>query len=441
MTTITPIPTPVPSRTQDAATFVSAADATLGALPQFVTETNIVAGEVQTNRNASDASASAASTSANNAAASASAASSSANAGAWVNTGVYSLNQSAISQINFATYRKITAISVTTIDPANDPTNWVNPTSLKRVRVARTNNTQLVASDTGKLIDITSGSFTQTLASTSSRGNGWTVRIKNSGTGDIGITTDGVTYFMYPGEVRDIICDGTSDTSTVIHPFYRVWTSTATNNFTKPPGYSYFGGLAWSGGASGQKSSNTSLLSLGGPGGGCFPFSLPNTSVPSLGTVTVGAGGASVSSDVAGNAGGETSVLGLLFVCGGTSTSANLGGMVVPTTGVTTANLSFPSGLGFDAGVSGFSVYGGLSSSGSSGAAGKTSFGGACGGSLSSTNVILPTGISASGGNGGTGSTIGIGVDGSSPGGGGGASRTAASGNGARGEVRMWGIV
>lgn len=44
MSTITPLPTP-PSST-DAVNFNSRADAFLGALPQFVTETNTVAAEV-----------------------------------------------------------------------------------------------------------------------------------------------------------------------------------------------------------------------------------------------------------------------------------------------------------------------------------------------------------------------------------------------------------
>jgi len=46
MTTITPLPTPAPSRTEPAATFIAEGDALLGALPTMVTETNVVVGEV-----------------------------------------------------------------------------------------------------------------------------------------------------------------------------------------------------------------------------------------------------------------------------------------------------------------------------------------------------------------------------------------------------------
>lgn len=53
MTTVTPLPTPVPSR-QDPANFATRADEFLSALPTFGTELNLVAGEVNTN--ASDAS-------------------------------------------------------------------------------------------------------------------------------------------------------------------------------------------------------------------------------------------------------------------------------------------------------------------------------------------------------------------------------------------------
>jgi len=67
---ITPLPTP-PSRSDDEATFVSRANAFIGALPTFVTETNAEAAAVDADRVAAAASASAASGSASAAAASA----------------------------------------------------------------------------------------------------------------------------------------------------------------------------------------------------------------------------------------------------------------------------------------------------------------------------------------------------------------------------------
>jgi len=87
MTTITPLPTPAPSSSMTQEEFDAAADALLGALPTFVTQTNAVASETGTAKTNAEtaetnaaASASAASTSESNAAASASAAAGSASA-------------------------------------------------------------------------------------------------------------------------------------------------------------------------------------------------------------------------------------------------------------------------------------------------------------------------------------------------------------------------
>lgn len=87
-----------------------------------------------------EASESAAALSETNAAASATAAASAAGAAAWA-AGTYALNACAISQINYQTYRKITASSMTTVDPANDPTNWTPLGGLLTVNVTGTTHT------------------------------------------------------------------------------------------------------------------------------------------------------------------------------------------------------------------------------------------------------------------------------------------------------------
>lgn len=96
MTTITALPTP-PSR-DDPANFATRADAFLGALPDFVTETNTVAGEVNTNASNAATSASNASTSASNASTSAS------NAATSENNAATSEANAATSEANAANY-------------------------------------------------------------------------------------------------------------------------------------------------------------------------------------------------------------------------------------------------------------------------------------------------------------------------------------------------
>lgn len=136
MTTITALPTP-PS-TADPTNFNARANAFLAALPTFATETNTVASEVNANKVATDNNVSTATSQAliatsqaSVATAASTAATTTANAAAWVNGNTYALNANAISQQDYLTYRKITASSVTTIDPKFDPTNWtcLSPTS------------------------------------------------------------------------------------------------------------------------------------------------------------------------------------------------------------------------------------------------------------------------------------------------------------------------
>ncbi len=121
---ISVLPT-APARSQTAATFVTNADAFVAALATFRTEANALGAQATIDAATASAAATSATTSASNAAASATAAGTSAGATAWITGTTYALNGSAISQIDFQTYRKITASSVTTTDPKNDAVNWV----------------------------------------------------------------------------------------------------------------------------------------------------------------------------------------------------------------------------------------------------------------------------------------------------------------------------
>lgn len=82
-------------------------------------------------------------------------------------------------------------------------------------RSARTSNTALGTADKGTLIDITSGTFTQTFDAAATLGDGWWCYLRNSGTGvvtldpDAAETIEGVaTKALDPGQTVIVQCDG-----------------------------------------------------------------------------------------------------------------------------------------------------------------------------------------------------------------------------------------
>jgi len=84
-------------------------------------------------------------------------------------------------------------------------------------RVTRTSNTILTSANLGRFIDVTSGTFTQTLDPAATIGADWFVYYRNSGTGVVTIdpdsaeTIDGAaTYIIGPGDYALIQCDGSS---------------------------------------------------------------------------------------------------------------------------------------------------------------------------------------------------------------------------------------
>lgn len=85
------------------------------------------------------------------------------------------------------------------------------------IRSARTSNTLLGVSDIGKVIDITSGTFSQTFAAAATLGAGWFVWLKNTGTGTITLdpnaseTIDGAaTKVATQDAIYMIFCDGSN---------------------------------------------------------------------------------------------------------------------------------------------------------------------------------------------------------------------------------------
>ncbi|MFZ3286532.1 MAG: hypothetical protein WA191_06745 [Telluria sp.] len=443
---ITALPDAPNPATMTATEFSSAAAASVLAQKAMTPELNTFGTQANALAVAVNADATSAATSETNAASSATAAAVTAGAAAWV-AGTYAFNANAISPLDGQTYRNYVSAGVRNTDPKNDPTNWVKlgASTPTLTRSPRTANTILGASDAATLIDITTGTFTQTFDAAATLGSGWFCYLRNAGTGDITLDPnaseliDGLaTYVMYSGETRLVQCTGTAFTSVVLSPFYRSFTASGT--FTKPPGYSYFGGLIWSGGASGQRTNSATTLSAGGAGGGCGDFHLPASVVGTTETVTIGAGGAAVTAVAVGNVGGNSTFGSLVSAFAGLNWAA--GGSVV--SGLITGAIH---SFGYEGGegvqnTSGRTIWGGMSPSANASAAGSTAwYGGACGGCLDAAATVRAPGTSRFGGAGGAALSATNGVVGAVPGGGGGATQTgAASGAGGAGELRVWGI-
>lgn len=312
-------------------------------------------------------------------------------------------------------------------------------------RSARTSNTALVASDSGKLIDITSGTFTQTFEACAALGSGWFVYLRNAGAGDITLdpnaseTIDGLTsYVMYPGEVRIIQCDGTALRTIVLNAFYKVFATSGT--FTKPPGYALVEGMAWGGGASG--SSSSSAGGAGGGGAAGCPFRFVTSSLASSVSVTIGSGGNPVTGAFAAGLAGGSTTFGSLFTAPGAPAGAvavgGSGGSVV-------AGLAGWAGQSGGSGAGAASVYAGGAGAGQnsgSAASGGSSIYGAGGGGNGGTATPGDGGASVFAGAGGAGGNAVDGSPGAAPGGGGGGTRTGTqSGAGGSGELRIWGVI
>jgi hypothetical protein len=307
------------------------------------------------------------------------------------------------------------------------------------VRVARTSNTALAAANKGNLIAITSGTFTQTFVAAATLGNGWFAYIQNSGTGDITLdpdgseTIDGLTsYIMYPSEVRLVQCDGAALRTIVLNAFNRTFTSSGT--FTKPPGYSQFEGLMWSGGCGGTRV--TSGGNAGG-GGGCLPFVFLSSALSASETVTIGAGGAG-SATTSPNIGGS-STFGGKTVTGGQS--PNGGGSIPRSDDVWSCHQGF-AGASANSGRAGRGSYGGgaggFLNEGDYSAGGDSVYGGGGGGG-GWDGITRAGGTSVFGGAGGQGGPSP--QNGTVPGGGGGAGYFTTGGSGARGELRILGVI
>jgi hypothetical protein len=321
--------------------------------------------------------------------------------------------------------------------------DWLSVGSL--ALQVRTSNVILAADDYGANIQYTgAGGFTQTFQPVATFGSGFYIYLRNDTTGNLTLdpdgseTIDGLTsYIMYPGEMRFIQLNaaGTALVSIVMRTFEVTFDSSGT--FTTPPGYKAFAAKVWSAAGSGERTNNAGVVSKGGGGGGCFEQVVPSGAVGSSETITVGAGGAAVTTVASGNLGGQSSFGTLLVVY--PAPSAHLGGSIGYASSAQDNSTSAVASFAGAGTAGGNTIWGGAGGSGTQGgftAAGNSVNGGAGGGGLSDAAVLGAAGLSIYGGNGGAASSASNGTAGAQPGGGGGATQTGTQ-SGAGGDGRV----
>jgi hypothetical protein len=369
----------------------------------------------------------------------------------WVSGTTYTVGDQRYSSTDFQTYRRKTNGAGTT-DPISDPTNWAAATvrtgTGAPVIDQRTTITIIGSADLSHFIEFTASTatdLTQTIGQVAGLPSGFFFWIKNASAKTItlspyaGDTIDGLAgYKMFPGEGRLFLKQSSTNLSTqVFHAFYREITVTEVD-MPIPPGYTAFGGYLWSAGASGQRTNNVAVVSLGGPGGGCFPFLIPANLFSATETITIGSGGAAVTGVADGNIGGNSSIGSILTVYGA---QFSYGGSVVSGLYVVSspANFEGMSNTGSPRGT----IYGGGAPQSDGAADGNNSlYGGAPGGSLTASAVVRAPGTSQFGGDGGVAHSTTSGEVGTGPGAGGGATQTGtASGPGTDGKCIMYGVM
>jgi hypothetical protein len=466
---ITALPTP-PS-TNDPTNFNTRADAFLGALPAFVTQANTVAGEVSTS--ATQVAADRIQTSADRVAAAASAASALAAPGTnatsatslTIGVGSKSLTldqtgkaftlgqrvsiaitatptnrmSGVITAFNSSSGAMTVSVDYVPAGASGSASAWTlgldaqpggSVAGFTGVRTLAA--TDVVAiSDMGKVLRAT-GNVSLTMLVASSAVAASSVLIKNDTASNVititragSDTLDGLTsYKIYPGEAR-LFEPATASTwiSQVITPFYMVWT-TSDAAFVWPPGYLAFAGEGWgAGGRGGDMSGGTS--GSGGSGAPCIPYTILASAVTigTSATVTVGASN-----------GANSDLASLVGFPGGVAGSNITNNTLARKWDGTTANNGSIDEL----------FSGGLPGAAGPGQPGQGSLlgggGGGGGGSSGGSG-----GLSKKGGRGGDGGGNSLAPQaGSAPGGGGGGAATftyTTGANGARGEVRMQGMV
>lgn len=263
-----------------------------------------------------------------------------------------------------------------------------------------TSGMSFTANPTGMVVRVKNG-FTNTATMTLQLDSATALTVKNM----YGAALSGRE--VVAGAYSTYVCDGTN---WILVDGYRLWTVTlitATNAaWPVPTGTREMKIEGWGGGGSGGGQADGDKRGGGGGGGGYF-FKYYNGAMDATLAITIGAGGAAVTTGATGNTGGNTTVVG-----------ANLGTLA--------ANGGFGGGNGLSTGAGGGSASGGdINITGGAGSTGGF------------TSIYGIGGSSPRGGNGGAES---VGAAGIVPGGGGsGENHTGGnSGAGAAGRVLIW---
>jgi hypothetical protein len=183
------------------------------------------------------------------------------------------------------------------------------------IREARTSNTILGVADSGKLIDVTSGTFTQTFTAAATLGDGWYVWYKNSGTGVVTTdpngaeTIDGVsTGTIESGDTFLITSDGTNLQCTKIYGRKPHYITATDATWTVPAGINELFVQIVGGGGGGGYARQNGYSGVSGAGGGYAEKTIP-VDAGDTKNITIGAkgDGGTAADTTASTAGGTTS--------------------------------------------------------------------------------------------------------------------------------------
>lgn len=181
-------------------------------------------------------------------------------------------------------------------------------TSLKRA--VKTTNYTALAGDISTMLELNSATDrTLSFTAAATMGDSWFMWTENVGMAawtfdpNGSETIDGVTSFVsLPGEVRLITCNGSAFKSVVVKPFYLAMTASGTFPILAP-GYAAAEGEAWGSGMGGGATGSPASDQTAPSGATCFEFRFLRSVLTAAQTVTIGASvtGTSAAAPVSGN--------------------------------------------------------------------------------------------------------------------------------------------